>query len=203
LVDGVRAAYVQLVLPGLAASALAAAAAFVGPPPPLPVAVDPPPVALDLPPLRRPAPPVPSGWTPTIRVGEPAPAPAVIRRALPVLPEEVTSLDDRIRCANKNAVLSVGSCLGFQAEAEARLEMRTATTKRRAPSAYESARPVLTLHECIGGEVGRVATAAWRFRRAAHARLSFKRKSSRTASSDRLPAVAGDVNSRTRAESPR
>jgi hypothetical protein len=166
--DGARQRLQQLVLPGFERLVNAAAAALLR-------IVAPPPTMLDVPSPRRPVPPVPTGWTPTIRVGEPAPAPAIVHRSLPVLPpEKVQSPNDRFKCEKKNAVLSAGSCLQFQHEAEARLRLRTAEAKRRAPSAYESTRPVLTLCECIDCDVGRVATATWRFRRAAHARLTRK-----------------------------
>jgi hypothetical protein len=177
VVDGARAVCVQLVLPGLEEFVAAAAAALlrvVAPPPP------PPPVVLDPPPSPRRPPPLPRGWAPPSPVGGSAPAPDGLRRFLPVLPEQVKSLDDRIRCAPKaNAILSVRACLAFQDEAQVRLKKRMSEKRERPPSAYEPARPVFTLHECLDCEIGRVATAIWTFRRAAHARLNPKGRSSR------------------------
>ena len=78
--------------------------------------------------------------------------PSTPRVSLPVLASEVRVLSDRFQCAAKCAVISASACARFQIEAEARKTEREATTKRRAPSAYDGARPVLTLYECIDCE---------------------------------------------------
>ena len=163
-----------------------AAPILLEPPPPAPPVLleppppAPPPIVLDPPTPRRPMPPTPTGWTPTIRVGAPVSAPAPAQRALPVLPEHVQNLDDLIRCTPKaGAILSVASCRAFQQEAERRERARVASQRPRAPSAYEAARPVSTLFECRDCALGRIVTAKWRFRSAAHSYLNSKRKSAR------------------------
>jgi len=134
--DHARDAYEQLLLPGLESFLRDAL----------------PPRAADVEPTRpgRPAPPAPSGWTPTIQVGSTPPAPSIARRVLPVLHASVERLTDMVRCAAKGtAIISAASCLAFQAEAVVRLRRRQAETRERAPSAFEGARPVCTLHECL------------------------------------------------------